>query len=116
METDGKMERQMLFVDQTYVSVARKSEIMHHERTVSQLERKIQQFTKALAWEQQQHHSRLLELERIEISINPAPKEIKEAPIIHHTMKPVTASIPKWTQVRKHTRRHMAPSKLQKAG
>ena len=51
----------MVFVDQTYINTALKSEAAYHERKVEQLQRTIKQLTEALTWENLQHRSRLLE-------------------------------------------------------
>ena len=56
----------MTYADVPYISVARTSEVQHHEHTMEQLQIKIAQLTKAVAWELEQHQSRLKELQQAE--------------------------------------------------
>ncbi|HQU28700.1 MAG: hypothetical protein KC563_11815 [Nitrospira sp.] len=107
----------MVFVDQTYITVARKTEAAYHEQKVTQLERTIKHLTDALAWEHQQHRARLLELETVEghITTSPSSKTI-QSDTKQPTLKAHPSSRQKWSQVRKHHRHHGATPALPKAG
>ena len=102
----------MVFVDQSYVSIARKTEVAYHERKVSQLERTLRQITEALAREHQQHHSRLLELEQVEKHLSPVTTGQVPGTAPKPTLKPLPSSTQKWSQVRKHHRHHFATPAL----
>ena len=56
----------MTYVDVQYISVARKNEMQHHEHAMDILREKIAWLTKCVAWELEQHHSRLKELQQAE--------------------------------------------------
>lgn len=99
----------MTFVDGNYITMARKSEIMHHERKVLDLNRQIRHLKKALAREKNQHHARLSELQRVEEHLIKTAEHTIQSIVGQPTLKPLPSSIQKWTQVRKHTR-HMAPN------
>ena len=96
----------MVFVDQTYITIARKTEVTYHEQKVSQLERTIKQLTAALAWEHQQHCSRLMELEKVESHLTPLVKETEPQRTKPSTLKPLPGSKQKWSQTRKNHRHH----------
>ena len=106
----------MVFVDQSYISIARKTEITYHERKVSQLERTIKQLTEALAWEHRQHRSRLLELVNVESHISPLATDPTEGQPNQSTLKPLTTTTPRWSQTRKHHRHHSNSPVLHQAG
>ncbi len=102
----------MVFVDQTYINTALKSEAAYHERKVAQLQRTIKQLTEALTWENLQHRSRLMELEKVKshippLAMQPEPKQTKQP-----TLQPLPSSKQKWSQVRKQHRHHSAVSAL----
>ena len=71
----------MTYVDTAYINVARKNEMQHHKRTMDQLSEKIAQLNKAVAWEVEQHRSRLEELQRVEgtFGLTESPKTPKTA-------------------------------------
>lgn len=106
----------MMFVDQTYINTALRSETAYHERKVEQLQRTIKQLTEALTWENLQHRSRLLELEKVASQIGPMPSE--KAPLTKTTLnrKIPQNSTKKWSQTRKHQRHTPDPTLIQKAG
>ncbi len=56
----------MTYVDVQYISVARKNEVAHHEHAMDKLREQIAWLTKCVAWELDQHHSRLKELQQAE--------------------------------------------------
>ena len=94
----------MMYVDTRYLSVARKSELLQHERTMNQLRRQVAQLSKAVTWELEQHQTRLKELQRVENTLagEGRPAHI---PTEQPTLEPVPSSIRKWTKFRKHTHR-----------
>jgi hypothetical protein len=94
----------MMYVNDRYISVARKSELLQHERTMDQLQRQVTQLSKAVAWEVEQHQTRLKELQRIEDSLL-EEKKLATFPAAQPTMQPVPSSTRKWTKFRKHTPR-----------
>ena len=105
----------MIFVDQTYITIARNTEATYHEKKVAELERNIKQLTEALAWEHEQHRSRLIELEKVERQV--ALKSEQAQPKKNYsTLKPLPSSTQKWSQVRKYHRPYTRISMLPKAG
>ena len=62
-------EERMPYVDVQYISVARKNEMEHHEHTMEKLGAQIAWLTKSVAWELEQHHSRIKELQQVEDSL-----------------------------------------------
>jgi len=94
----------MTYVDDQYISVARKSEVQHHEYTMEQLRAKIAQLTKSVAWELEQHHSRLKELQQVEGTLSMDNSNIptmKTQP----TLEPVSALQRRGTKPRKNVYR-----------
>ena len=89
----------MMYVDSRYISLARKSELLHHEHAMNQLRRQVAQLSKAVAWELEQHHSHLKELQQVEDTLTgtsrPAQPNSETAP-------PTTG---RWTKQRKHNLR-----------
>jgi hypothetical protein len=110
-----RREGQMMYVDSRYISVARKSELLQHERTMNQLRRQVAQLSKAVAWELEQHQTRLKELQRVEATLagagQPAP-----TPSTQPTLEPVPSSTRKWTKFRKHTHRALQKSGAELVG
>ena len=96
----------MMYVDSRYVTVARKSELLQHERTMNQLQRQVAQLSKAVAWELEQHQSRLKELQRLEDSLG-GERQPALSPETQPTLEPVPSSTRKWTKFRKHTHRSL---------
>ena len=94
----------MTYVDDQYISVARKSEVQHHEYTMEQLRAKIAQLTKSVAWELEQHHSRLKELQQVEDTLS-----MDHSPIptmnIQPTLEPVPALQRRGIKTRKNVYR-----------
>ena len=74
----------MTYIGKRYIGVAWESEMRHHERTVAQLRIKMEKLTKELAWELQQHHSRLQELQSLDMPLG------KESPFekVHLKIEP----------------------------
>ena len=94
----------MTYADAKYISVARDSEVKHHERTMEQLRAKIAQLTKSVDWELEQHHSRLKELQQAEDTLaitKDSQSSINQQP----TLKPTPSSHRRWTQSRKYIHR-----------
>jgi hypothetical protein len=94
----------MMYVDSQYVSVARKSELLQHEHAMDQLRRQVAHLSKAVAWELEQHQTRLKELQRVEETLA-AKGQLALTPTAQPTLEPVSSSIRKWTKFRKHTHR-----------
>ena len=94
----------MTYVDDQYISVARTNEVQHHEHTMKKLRAKIAQLTKAVAWELEQHQSRLKELEQVEDTLSMDHSLI---PPVHTqpTLEPVPSSQRRWTKSRRYVHR-----------
>ena len=94
----------MTYVDVQYISVARKNEVQHHERAMEDLRAKIAQLTKAVAWETEQHQSRLKELQQAEdtLVISDSAQQLMTKP---PTLEPVPSAKRRWTQSRKYVHR-----------
>jgi len=94
----------MTYADARYISVARTSEVQHHEHTMEQLRAKIAQLTKSVAWEMEQHDSRLKELQQVEDTLamdhSPTPSMG-----IQPTLEPNPSSRRRWTKSRKYVHR-----------
>ena len=94
----------MTYADVRYISVARKSEVQHHEHTMEQLRAKIAQLTKSVAWELEQHQSRLKELQQAENTLamadSPTPTMNSQP-----TLEPIPSSQRRWTKSRKYVHR-----------
>ena len=94
----------MTYVDARYISMARNSEVKHHERTMEQLRAKIAQLTKAVEWELAQHRSRLKELQQAEDTLamtDSSKHSMRRQP----TLEPIPSSHRRWTQSRKFVHR-----------
>ncbi len=94
----------MTYADATYISIARNNEVKHHEHTMDQLQAKIAQLTKAVAWELEQHHARLKELQQAEDTLamsEPSHPLSNQQP----TLEPTPSSHRRWTQTRKFIHR-----------
>ncbi len=94
----------MTYVDVQYISVARKNEVEHHEHAMDQLREKIAWLTKCVAWELEQHHSRLKELQQAEdtLAMSDAPMPAQE---IQETIEPVSPAPRKRTKAKKSVNR-----------
>lgn len=66
----------MMYINKRYIGTAWESEMRHHQRTIGQLRIKIEKLAKELAWELEQHHTRLLELESLDSPLSP-PLSVK---------------------------------------
>lgn len=104
-----------MYVDSRYISVARKSELLQHERTMNQLRRQVAQLSKAVAWELEQHRTRLKELQSVEESLATEGQPIT-SPARKPTLEPVPSSTRKWTKYRKHTHRSYQASVAELVG
>ena len=94
----------MTYVDVQYISVARKNEVQHHEHAMEDLRAKIAQLTKTVAWELEQHQSRLKELQQAEDTL--AMSDSSKASMTKQpTLEPVPSSKRQWTQSRKYVHR-----------
>ncbi len=94
----------MKYVDSEYLSMARKSELLYHERAMDQLQRQVAHLTKAVAWEMDQHQTRLKELQRVEDTLA-EEGQISLSPALQPTLKPIPSATRQWTIFRKHTHR-----------
>ncbi len=97
----------MVFVDETYISIARKTEATFHAKKVEQLERSIKELTNALAWEHQQHRSRLQELDNVAHHANPSRTQ---QGLPHHspaTLQPIPGTTRSWRHARRAQRQHL---------
>jgi hypothetical protein len=92
----------MMYVDSRYISVARKSELLQHEHSMNQLRRQVAQLSKAVAWELEQHQTRLKELQLVEDTL---AGRSHAAPATQPTLKPAPSSTGRWTKFRKHSHR-----------
>ena len=97
-------EEQMTYVDDQYISVARKNEVQHHGYTMEKLRTKIAQLTKSVDWELEQHQSRLKELQQAENTLamadSPTPTMSSQP-----TLEPIPSSHRRWTKSRKNIHR-----------
>jgi len=99
----------MMYVDRQYVSMARKSELLQHERTINDLRRQVAHLSRAVAWELEQHHSRLKELQKVEDTVKGNEESVPPR-IMQPALEPVPSSTRKWIKFRKHTHRgHQQP-------
>ena len=94
----------MTYVDVQYISVARKNEVVHHEHAMDQLREKIARLTRCVAWELEQHHSRLKELQQAEdtLAISDAPMPAQE---IQVTTEPASPAPRRRTKAKKSVNR-----------
>ena len=94
----------MTYADVRYITVARKNEVQHHEHTMEQLRGKIAQLTRSVAWELEQHQSRLKELQQAENTLamadSPTPTMSSQP-----TLEPIPSSQRRWTKSRKYVHR-----------
>ncbi len=81
----------MTYVDVQYINVARKNEVDHHEHAMDKLREQIAWLTKNVAWELDQHHSRLKELQQAEDTLAMSDKPIvtPEIQIVQESAPPV---------------------------
>jgi len=105
----------MTYVDTQYISVARKSEVQHHEYTMDQLRAKIAYLTRSVAWELEQHHSRLKELQQAEDTL-----AMSDSSTSTQNTQPTVAPIPsprrKRTQSKKNVHREIQQPVAQLVG
>ena len=105
----------MTYADVRYISVARKSEAQHHEHTMEHLRAKIAQLTKSVAWELEQHQSRLKELQQAEDTLamadSPTPTMSSQP-----TLEPIPSSQRRWTKSRKYVHRSIQKPVAQLVG
>ena len=105
----------MTYVDTAYINVARKNEMQHHKRTMDQLSEKIAQLNKAVAWEVEQHRTRLEELERVEGTLN-LTESSTEAKTVQPTLEPTPSTRRRCTKSRKYLHRSMQKPASQLVG
>lgn len=105
----------MTYADVRYISVARKSEVQHHEHTMEQLRAKITQLTRSVAWELEQHQSRLKELQQAEdtLAITESPTSSMGS---QPTLEPIPSSQRRWTKSRKYVHRSIQKPVAQLVG
>ena len=94
----------MTYADARYISVARTSEVRHHEHTMEKLRTKIAQLTKSVAWEVEQHQSRLKELQQAEDTLAMADS-LTPSRSSQPTLEPTPSSQRRWTKSRKYVHR-----------
>lgn len=92
----------MMYVDSRYISLARKSELLHHEHAMNQLRRQVAQLSKAVAWELEQHHSHLKELQQVEDTLT---GKSQPAHATQPNSEPAPPTTGRWTKQRKHNHR-----------
>jgi hypothetical protein len=102
-----KEEKQMMYVNKRYLNMARKSELLQHERIMEQLQRQVAHLSKAVAWELEQHQTRLMELQRIGDSLA-EKKPLAPLPPAQPALQPVPSSVRRWIKFRKHTHRSIS--------
>ena len=61
----GEVHRQ--YLDKEYIIRAREAEVKHHLHSISQLQKKMEKLASELAWELEQHHSKIHELYQLEV-------------------------------------------------
>ncbi len=106
----------MTYADVRYISVARKSEVQHHEHTMEQLRAKIAQLTKSVAWELEQHQSRLKELQQAEDTLTMADSPTLPSMSSQPTLEPIPSSQRRWTKSRKYVHRSIQKPVAQLVG
>ena len=94
----------MMYVDNRYLNMARKSELLQHEHTMNRLQRQVAQLTKAVEWELEQHKARLKELQMVEDTLAEKGQPVL-SPNTQPTLQPIPSSTRKWTKFRKHANR-----------
>ena len=60
---DGQHTR---YLDKEYIVRAREAEVKHHLHSISELQKKMEKLASELAWELEQHHSKIHELYQLE--------------------------------------------------
>jgi len=95
--------------------VARKSEVQHHEHTMEQLRTKIAHLTKSVAWELEQHQSRLKELQQAEDTLAMADASTPSMSS-QPTLEPNPSSQRRWTKSRKYIHRSIQKPVAQLVG
>ena len=105
----------MTYADARYISVARTSAVRHHEHSMEKLHAKIAYLTKAVAWELEQHQSRIKELQQAEDTLamgdSPTPSMS-----IQPKLKPISSSGRRRTQSRKSVHRSIQKPVAQLVG
>jgi len=78
------------YLDKEYIVRAREAEVKQHLHSIGQLQKKMEKLANELAWELEQHHSKIHELYQLEIPLqsNQNTKSVN----IHQGKKPKTQS------------------------
>ncbi|WNM63905.1 hypothetical protein [Candidatus Nitrospira neomarina] len=97
-----RRDQPMMYVDSRYINLARKSELLQHEHAMNQLRRQVAQLSKAVAWELEQHHSHLMELQQVEDTLT---GKNQPAPATQPNPEPAPPSTGRWTKQRNHNHR-----------
>ena len=105
----------MTYADVRYITVARKNEVQHHEHTMEQLRAKIAQLTKGVAWELEQHQSRLKELQQAENTLA-MTDSLTPSMSSQPTLEPIPSSQRRWTKSRKYVHRSIQKPVAQLVG
>lgn len=105
----------MTYVNVQYISVARKNEVQHHEHTMEKLRAQIAQLTKSVAWELDQHQSRLKELQQAEDTLAMADSTTPSMSS-QPTLEPVPSSQRRGTKSRKYVHRSIKKPVAQLVG
>ncbi len=90
----------MTYADSRYISVARKSELVQHEHAMEQIRLKVEQLSKAVAWELQQHQTRLQELQQVEDTLSAECQ-----PLVSKNLQSTLTPTPSSTRRSAHSRR-----------
>ncbi|WP_454062929.1 hypothetical protein [Candidatus Nitrospira salsa] len=73
------------YLDKDYIVRAREAEVKHHLHSIGELQKKMEKLANELAWELEQHHSKIHELYQLEIPLQANQKT--ESVNIHQSKK-----------------------------
>ncbi|GJL56939.1 MAG: hypothetical protein NPIRA02_40710 [Nitrospirales bacterium] len=62
------------YLDKDYIIRAREAEVKHHLHSIGQLQKKMEKLANELAWELEQHHSKIHELYQLELPLESRKK------------------------------------------
>ncbi len=76
------------YLDKDYIIRAREAEVKQHLHSIGQLQKKMEKLANELAWELEQHHSKIHELYQLELPLqtHQKPESLK----MHHGKKSTT--------------------------
>ena len=61
------------YLDKEYIIRAREAEVKHHLHSINELQKKMERLASELAWELEQHHSKIHELYQLETPFRKSP-------------------------------------------